>query len=222
MTFPLPAKIIQSSFTSSVRKPAVAGFSLIEVLIALVIGALLISLATLAFGDPKKEELEKQAFRLYALIKQAQDETLLRGLDIGIRIEKQKYSFLLYDAENDKWLPITDDDFFTEKEIPESLEVKVVVDGTTLFSEDEDDVDIFEEDVDIFEDGDQPKVEPPQIYILSSGEMNDFHIAIGWTDEDPRYFLITGTMLGEVQLDGPMTGNLRDEVNSDDLPDLDV
>ena len=92
----------------------------------------------------------------------------------------------------------------------------------TLFSEDEDDVDIFEEDVDIFEDGDQPKVEPPQIYILSSGEMNDFHIAIGWTDEDPRYFLITGTMLGEVQLDGPMTGNLRDEVNSDDLPDLDV
>ena len=52
--------------------------------------------------------------------------------------------------------------------------------------------------------------------------MNDFHIAIGWTDEDPRYFLITGTMLGEIQLDGPMTGNLRDEVNSDDLPDLDA
>lgn len=198
-----------------------AGFSLLEILIALVVGATIIALSTMAFGDKRQEQLDKQALRLYALLKQAQDETLLRGIDIGIRIDKQNYRFYLYDIDNDKWLPIEDDEFFTEKEIPETLEVKLVVDGNTLFAEDEEDVDIFEKDIDIFEDEDEPEpVEPPQIYILSSGEMNDFKVALGWTDEDPRYYLITGTMLGDITFDGPLSGNLRDEVDEGEFLNL--
>lgn len=196
------------------------GFSLIEILIALVVGALIISLATLSFGDKRKEELEKQSMRLYALLKQAQDETLLRGIDIGIRVEENKYWFYTYDVENDKWLPINDDEFFTEKTIPESLEIKVVVDGSTLFAEDEDDVDIFERDVNIFEDEDEEQIEPPQIYILSSGEMNDFKIALGWTEDEPRYYLISGTMLGDIAMEGPLSGNLRHEVTDESVINL--
>ncbi len=204
---------------SSYHTKKIRGFSLIEILIALVVGAVLVSLTAIAFGDKRKEQLEKQSQKLYGLIKLAQDETLLRGIDLGIRIEPKRYLFYVYDAENDKWLPINDDDFFSEKEIPEDLEVKIVVDGNTLFAEDED-VDIFEEDVNIFEEENEVEVEPPQIYILSSGEMNDFKIALGWVDEDPRYYLITGTMLGDVTLDGPMSGDLRVEVEDDSALNL--
>jgi general secretion pathway protein H len=196
-----------------------SGFSLIEILIALVVGALIISLATLSFGDKRKEELEQQSLRLYALLKQAQDETVLRGIDIGLRIEDNKYWFYTYDIENDKWLPITDDAFFTEKTIPDSLEIKVVVDGSTLFAEGEDDIDIFERDVEIFEEEQQP-IDPPQIYILSSGEMNEFKVAIGWTDEEPRYYLIAGTMLGDITMEGPLSGNLRHEVTDESVLNL--
>ncbi|WMS85799.1 type II secretion system minor pseudopilin GspH [Pleionea litopenaei] len=196
------------------------GFSLLEILIALVIAGVLVSVAALSFGDDRKSELETNAKRFYALVKQAQDETLLRGIDIGIRVEEQKYWFYLFDPENEKWLPIEDDEFFTEKEIPETLEVKLLVDGSTLFSEDEDDVDIFEKDVNIFEEEDEKPIEPPQIFILSSGEMNDFKFAIGWVDDDPQYYLVTGTMLGEVQLSDAMSGNLREEVKEDDFLNL--
>jgi general secretion pathway protein H len=196
-----------------------SGFSLIEILIALVVGALIIALATLSFGDKRKEELEKQSLRLYALLRQAQDETVLRGIDIGLRIEDNKYWFYTYDLENEKWLPITDDAFFTEKVIPDMLELKVVVDGSTLFSEEEDEVDIFEQDVNIFEE-EEEQIEPPQIYILSSGEMNEFKVAIGWTDDDPRYYLIAGTMLGDITIDGPLSGNLRHEVTDESVLNL--
>ncbi len=193
-----------------------SGFSLIEILIGLVIIALLASLSTVAFSDKRKEELEEQSLRLYTLLSQAKDEALLRGIDIGIRLEEQKYLFYVYDLENEKWLPINDDEIFKEREIPEILELKVVVDGNTIFSEDEtEDVDIFEKDVDIFED-EEEKIEPPQIYILSSSEMNEFKIALGWTDEDPKYYLITGNVLGDLAIEGPLLGNLRDEVSNDD------
>ncbi len=189
-----------------------SAFSLIEILIALVISALLISIATLAFADKRKEELEKQSTRLYALLKQAQDETLLRNIDIGIRIEENKYLFYLYDAQNEKWLPLTNEEFFREREIPETLEVKLVVDGNTLFGADEsDEIDIFEDDVNIFEE-EEEQIEPPQIYILSSGEMNEFKIALGWTDDEPTYYLIQGTMIGDISFEGPLSGDLRTEV----------
>ncbi|MCO7225200.1 Tfp pilus assembly protein FimT/FimU [Pleionea sp. CnH1-48] len=192
-----------------------AGFSLIEILIALVIGALLVSFSVQVFGDKRKDELEKQSQRLYALLRQAQDESLLRSLDIGIRIDEEFYQFYLYDGE--EWLPLEGDKFFVKREFPEFLEVKLVVDGNTLFGEDdEDNVDIFEEEVDIFE-GDEPKIEPPQIYILSSGEMNDFKVALGWTDDEPTYYLISGTMIGDMDIEGPLSGDLRIEVNDDAL-----
>lgn len=214
-----PAATVINQVIVASRAKKNQGFSLIEILIALVVGALIISLATLSFGDKRKEELEKHSMRLYALFKQAQDETLLRGIDIGLRIEENKYWFYTYDTENEKWLPITDDEFFTEKTIPEMLEIKVVVDGSTLFSDEEEDVDIFERDVNIFEE-EEEEIEPPQIYILSSGEMNDFKVALGWTDDEPRYYLISGTMLGDITMDGPLSGNLRHEVTDESVLNL--
>ncbi len=188
-----------------------AGFSLFELLIALVIAALLISLSALTFGDKRKDELETQSLRIYALLQQVKDETVLRGIDLGLRVEPTGYRFYSYNPQDNKWLPITDHDFFKEREIPNTLELKLVVDGNTLFAENEDDVDIFEEDVDIFEDNEKPP-EPPQIFILSSGEMNDFKIALGWTDEDPLYYVISGNQLGDIMIDGPLAGNLQIEV----------
>ncbi|MEE4245253.1 MAG: type II secretion system minor pseudopilin GspH [Kangiellaceae bacterium] len=210
------------SKSKSLRKDY-AGFSLIELMIALVVVAVIVAMASLTLTDKRQQELNIQAKRLYALLKQAQDETVLRGVDIGLRVERDKYLFYLYDTNTERWLPITDDELFTERAIPEILDIKLSVDGNSLFSTDtEEDIDIFEEDVDIFEDEEQ-KIEPPQIYILSSGEMSSFKIAIGWigdTNEDSRYYLLEGTLLGDISMTGPMDGDLRDEVYDDAILSL--
>lgn len=192
-------------------RSAVNGFSLIEILIALVIGALLVGMSTLAFGDKRQQVLEEQSQRFYLLLQQAKDESMLRGIDIGIRVEPDHYLFYSLDQETEKWLPITDDDFFTKKDIPEELEIKLVVEGSTLFAEDDDDVDIFDEDVDIFEE-EEDQIEPPQLYVLSSGEMSEFKFAIGWIDDEPRYYVVSGNLLGDLEFEGPLSGNLRVEV----------
>ncbi len=193
------------------------GFSLIEILIALVIIGVMSGLAIMSFGDNKEEALEKEARKLYMLLKQSQDETLLQQFSMGLRMEEDHYVFYVYNRDEGQWALMEDSRMFSEKRIPETFEVKLIVDGNTLFGEDEEDeVDIFDEDVDIF-DKKEKELEPPQIFILSSGEMNDFKIALGWTDKHPTYYLIQGNMLGDIELVGPLAGDLNIEVDDEFL-----
>jgi len=44
----------------------------------------------------------------------------------------------------------------------------------------------------------------PQIYLMSSGEINPFVLLIGYDDEDPVFYQIEGSYDGKIKLEGPV------------------
>ena len=57
------------------------------------------------------------------------------------------------------------------------------------------------------EDADTPKL-LPQVFLLSSGEVNPFVVAIGNRDDQPVFFRLRTTDYGDIKFEGPIQGDL--------------
>ena len=59
------------------------------------------------------------------------------------------------------------------------------------------------------EQADAAKKVRPQIYLMSSGEINPFTLLVGYNDESPVYYQLKATFDGEVTLEGPLKQTFR-------------
>lgn len=194
----------------SIRKSTIqAGFTLLEILIALAIAGIMLSVAVIAFSDNDAAKLKNKAYQLFGLMQIAQEESILRGVEIGIRVEQNGYSFLLYDG--DRWNPLQDHALLKKVKLDEPIEMYVNVEGqeALLGSSNEEEAVKGDTGSEQAEDEQAEKVEPPQIFILSSGEMNEFTVTIGLDRDDARFYRITGNYLGDINLTPAMTGHYR-------------
>lgn len=179
-----------------------AGFTLLEILIALAIAGIMLSVAVIAFSDNDAAKLKNKAHQLYGLMQIAQEESILRGVEIGIRVEQDGYSFLIYDGT--RWNPLQEHTLLKDVELEEPIEMYINVEGQeALLANDETDEESNEEQ--------EPnkEIKPPQIFILSSGEMNEFTVTMGLDRDDPRFYRITGNYLGEINFEPAMEGHYR-------------
>ncbi len=230
-----------------------SGFSLLEILIAMAIMAIMVAFALPNLGGSSDKLAKQEILRLVAAIELVKDQSILLNREFGLSIDDKGYQFLeLVDDENkdkksksgpilkegndsqtsnsakdekrkpktSEWQEISEFPELGRHEFPEGLEINLTLDEENLFSTFDDDVNIFEEDVDIFEDEDesQKKLEPPQIYFLSSGEQNQFSIGIAILDKiarnDERYFFrVRGFLTGELRYEGPLKGNLFQDLD---------
>lgn len=183
-----------------------AGFTLLEILIALAIASIMLSVAVIAFSDNDAAKLKNKAHQLYGLMQIAQEESILRGVEIGIRVKQDGYSFLIYDGT--RWNPLQEHTLLRDVELEEPIEMYVNVEGQeALLANSEADDESVEE-----QDGDQDankEIKPPQIFILSSGEMNEFTVTIGLDRDEPKFYRITGNYLGEINFEPAMDGHYR-------------
>lgn len=205
-------KLISTATISkrSIRKSTIqAGFTLLEILIALAIAGIMLSVAVIAFSDNDAAKLKNKAYQLFGLMQIAQEESILRGVEIGIRVEQNGYSFLLYDG--DRWNPLQDHALLKKVELDEPIEMYVNVEGQEALLGSSADEEAIKGDTESeqAEDDQTKKVEPPQIFILSSGEMNEFTVTIGLDRDDARFYRITGNYLGDINLTPAMTGHYR-------------
>lgn len=194
----------------SFRHPTIqAGFTLLEILIALAIAGIMLSVAVIAFSDNDAAKLKNKAHQLFGLMQIAQEESIIRGIEIGIRVEQDGYSFLLYDGE--RWSPLQDHALLRKVELDEPIEMYVNVEGqeALLGSSAEDEVVKGDDETEQAEADETKNVEPPQIFILSSGEMNEFTVTIGLDRDDARFYRITGNYLGDINMTPAMTGHYR-------------
>lgn len=194
----------------SFRHPTIqAGFTLLEILIALAIAGIMLSVAVIAFSDNDAAKLKNKAHQLFGLMQIAQEESIIRGIEIGIRVEQDGYSFLLYDGE--RWSPLQDHALLRKVELDEPIEMYVNVEGqeALLGSSAEDEVVKGDAEDEQAEADETKNVEPPQIFILSSGEMNEFTVTIGLDRDDARFYRITGNYLGDINMTPAMTGHYR-------------
>lgn len=188
-----------------------SGFTLIEVLIALAIAALMIAVATIALSDNDLAKLKNKSRQFYGLLQVAQEESIIRGIELGVRVNSDGYSFLIYNGG--KWQPLEDHRLLREVEFEEPIQASINLQGqdALLANEEEDDSDSERDSKDSGEANKEEEQNStsrtPQIYMLSSGEMNDFVVTIGLDRDEPVFYRVTGNYVGEIELSNAIKGH---------------
>ena len=196
------------------------GFTLVEVLIALMIAALMISVATIALNDNEAAELKTKSRQLYGLLQVAQEESIIRGIELGVKIESDGYSFMIYNGV--KWQPLEDHRLLKDIQLEDPIRIAVNLEGQDALLENE--APENDEDSERGSKGgsaaseneeDKNKAKTPQIYMLSSGEMNEFVVTIGLDRDEPIFYRIRGNYVGEIDFSNALEGHYSHDWDKD-------
>ncbi|MCP3668352.1 MAG: hypothetical protein GY696_38685 [Gammaproteobacteria bacterium] len=172
------------------------------VIIGVIVGAISISIT-----DSRRDKLHFEARRLAARLSLAVDEAVLINQELGFAVETDAYQFLSLNDERWQLISSELDSQLREQQLPEEMEIQLYVDNlfssfqqsnnsNKLFKEAEQDPDTEEEDSTL--------AVRPQIYLMSSREINPFVLLIGYDDEDPVFYQIEGSYDGKIKLEGPI------------------
>lgn len=157
-----------------------AGFTLLELMVVMVLIGIIFSFAVLSMrGDDVAELMEQEARRLQTLLMLAGDEAIVRGEELGVRFGEDGYEFLV--LAQDGWQR-PDDGLLRAYTLPADIEIRLALEGETAL------------DTGTKAPGKDP---PPQVVILSSGEMTPFTVSFRSPLSKLGYRL-SATLLGEV------------------------
>lgn len=192
------------------------GFTLLEVMLVLLLMGLAAGYVVFnAFGTTEPERLEKEVRRVQVLVEMASDYAILNQQQLGLRVNSEDQSYLfMYLDEQDNWLPIEDNDIFARYGLPEPFTLTLELDDLPWQQEDQlfdreifdDTLSVSDADVNI---GDEPEpLPPPQVLILSSGDVTPFslifHYDPAFGNTAPAYFTLNNEDIPPLQLTGPM------------------
>lgn len=166
------------------NRPA-GGFTLLELLVVLLLIGIVLSFATLSFGDGGRERrLGTEAKRLAALIDLAGQEAVLQSRELGILFDEQGYRFEVWDGKG--WTALSGDRVLRPRALPEEIELTLLLEGLPVA---------------LGHAKDKPA--EPQVMLLSSGERTPFEVILETEDASSQYHL-TGAPLGDVDVMGPV------------------
>jgi general secretion pathway protein H len=191
------------------------GFTLLEIMIVIVIVGIIATVAVISFGALGRDrEMEDAAERIGAIINQTREESELQGIDIGMRIGINGYDFLRFDARKQLWLPIVDDKLMSARELEPGLRLRLWLEGRevvlkeNLQSSDDEEEDDSQTDKETTSENEaeekKEKENPPQIMILSNGDLNSFELQLEREDGDARWHIVLrpdNTVLAEELLE---------------------
>lgn len=155
------------------------GFTLLEVMLVL----LLVSLASVAvigtLPSNSKDEAKQHASALWQRIQLLNEEAMLSGKDFGLRVDESKNQYFLQQMSIDGWQSITVNKIPKETDLPDDVSIELKLGGSAW----QDDDRLFKPgslfDEEMFAEFEEKKtLPPPQIFIVASGEVTPFTIAI--------------------------------------------
>jgi general secretion pathway protein H len=166
----------------SLRRRARA-FTLLELLVVLVIVGIIVSMASLSFGVLGRDrQAEDEARRFWAVMQQAREEAELQAEDVAVYVAANSYEYLRFDQRRNEWLPITDDNLYRPRELPEGLRVRLRLESREI---------VLKPTLPNRSDKDENKRAAPQVVVLSSGEIMPFEMEIE-RDGAPSLWRVTG------------------------------
>lgn len=146
------------------------GFSLIELLVALVIVGVVLGALVLSAGGSLDRRLENAAIRAQRLVERACERARVTGVDLGFRIEPDAIVFGY--LRGGEWRPIDDDpgDELRPRLLDEAVQLQAFRDGRQLDLE----------------------LDPqrPQFACLASGELTPFELRLAAGESAPRWRLL--------------------------------
>ncbi|RDV24921.1 type II secretion system protein GspH [Alteromonas aestuariivivens] len=168
-----------------------------------------------AFGVSQVDQLEQQARRLQVIVDMASDYAVLNQRELGLRFEEKDNSyFFVYLDEDDKWQRV-EDELYQAQTLPEPFTFTLNLDDLPWEEEEQlFDRELFDENLSVSEDAveigneeDKP-IPPPQVLIMSSGEITPFQLIFnyepGFGDDDPAYFVLSNQDMPPLALEGPL------------------
>jgi general secretion pathway protein H len=160
-----------------------AGFTLIEILVVVVIIAIVASVAVISVNALGRDtEIADETRRLVGLIGMVREQAEMEGRDYGLRLEEARYDFMLHDVRTDQWQVIEDDRLLRPRELPPGLRLGLRLDGREVI---------------LRPPPDRKKPRPPQILMLSSGDLSVFELRLEREDSDHEA-TIEGKADGEI------------------------
>lgn len=160
------------------RPAAIAGFTLLELMLVILLIGLLATMVTLNFsGESRHEKLSKEAERFQQITQYVAETALLKQQEWGLYVLTDRYGFLYYDYDSAKWLAAEEPEGLREHKLPQDISMTLELDGLEAAEDNllsQLDWQLDEEQQDAEEQQDIPVL--PQVFILSSGEISPFKL----------------------------------------------
>lgn len=160
-------------------KRAIAGFTLLEILLVLVLMSLA-SVAVIATLPVSGEDSAKtQAQALYHRLQLLNEEAMLSGTDFGIHIDEEKSRYQLLRLTQQGWQKLEQPNMTDQVELAADVVLEFELGGSVwkdqqrLFKPGS----LFDEEM-FAEYKQEQKQPPPQVFIMSSGEVTPFSMTI--------------------------------------------
>ena len=204
------------NFHCQVSKPQ-QGFTLIEILVVIAIMALVMATVRFTvFSVSEAEKVERDIQRLQVIFELASDFAVLNQLEMGLRIDQEEktYEFVVLN-EKDQWQAIDNQPHFALQTLIGEPEIELTLDGFDWQQDDslfdgrffDEELSVSNEGVDIGNEEDK-EPEPPQIFILSSGEITPFELRFSYFpegfDNEPFYFSLSGKEIPPLERTGSL------------------
>lgn len=172
------------------------GFTLIEILVALVIVGIVVSVALLSINLVSNDrELDRESRRLAALIGVARDDAMFQGREFGIEMLSTGYRFVEFDPYTNQWAVVPNDPTLRHWELPDGMEIELFLDDRKIR--------LDREPKEIRYDprtGASIGNYAPHLLIYSSGDMTPFEVTLLRPFDNAREVL-RGDLLGNLEFD---------------------
>lgn len=185
-------------------------------LVLALMGLIMATVSYTVFSKNIEQEIEKEVQRLQVVFNMASDYAVINQAELGLRLdeEKQTYEFVHLD-DDERWTAVEGVKHFAIRELPQGVQLDLILEGLAWQEEDSlFDNRIFDEELSVRdaavdigpeEDKEPP---PPQIFILSSGEITPFELTIEYepqdSSEDTFLFVLQGIDTVPLLREGPM------------------
>lgn len=180
------------------------GFTLLEILLVAALVGLAASAVMLSVGrSGPEQDVQTEAERFVALFQLVQEESEMSGDELGLRVEENRYLWVMRDAEK-KWQPLDDDRFLVERQLDEGMLLELELEDLPFVEDDRltEKGGLFE-DKPLFEEQEEEQQFEPQLLISPGGDNTPFSLTFSHVDVNDTW-RVDVTELGDVALLDPL------------------
>jgi prepilin-type N-terminal cleavage/methylation domain-containing protein len=203
-----PAAALTGQPIIAAAAPRQRGFSLLELLVALMVVVLVTTLVNLSVSSGGEDiQLQSQVLNLADVASYALDEAQMTGVDYGLLLQEEEqqggemvYSYSWLQRQVDGWAePDTSGEMFAPQQLPPGVALELELEETPVVELSLDETD--------YEEDDEDRV-LPQVVFYSSGETTVGAINVRKVDDGELLWRIEWDLLGRFK---PLRRGLADE-----------